>query len=144
MKREAIVNTIGMLSIAIFLLGSVPTLYAQSQSQIEQVKEIDEQKLKTAFGDAFTSEVVAKCETDFESLDNCLELEYISPTTAVFNGAYYVYNQTLVSNNPNTFLWKAMDILQSKGYIVESVVTSGQGTSDIPTNYHVVMLKKAS
>ena len=54
---------------------------------MDQVKEIDEQKLKTAFGDAFTSEVVAKCETDFESLDNCLELEYISPTTAVFNGA---------------------------------------------------------
>ena len=96
-------------------------------------------QFKKVFGDKFTSELSSKCGTI--PID-CLEVEYESPNTIVLQGDYLVFNSTLADNNPNQVIWKAVDNLKTKGFVIDSVVLSGAGSQENPNVYHVIMSKK--
>ena len=96
-------------------------------------------QFKKVFGDKFTAELSSKCGAI--PID-CLEVEYESPNTIVLQGDYLVFNSTLADNNPNQVIWKAVDNLKLKGFVIDSVVLSGVGSQGNPNVYHVIMSKK--
>jgi hypothetical protein len=104
-------------------------------------KELSSQtsQLKKVFGDKFTSELSSKCGIISTS---CVEVEYESPNTIVLRGDYLIFNSTLTDYNANQFIWKAVDDLKTKGFVINSVTMGGVGSQGNPNLYHVIMSKK--
>jgi hypothetical protein len=104
-------------------------------------KELSSQtsQLKKAFGDKFTSELSSKCGIIPTS---CVEAEYESPDTVVLRGDYLIFNSSLTNYNANQFIWKAVDDLKTKGFVIDSVAMGGVGSQGNPNLYHVIMSKK--
>ncbi|MFL6469919.1 MAG: hypothetical protein ACJ71H_03600 [Nitrososphaeraceae archaeon] len=45
---------------------------------------------------------------------------------------------TLYDNFPNQFIWKSVDDLKTKGFVIDSVITRRVGSEGNPNVYHVI------
>lgn len=74
----------------------------------------------------------------------CVELEYESPTTIVLHGHLLLQGlsaESFVRQEYNSYLWWPVDAAKNLGFVISSVIFSGQGTESDPYIYHVVMSK---
>jgi hypothetical protein len=116
---------------SIFLIGNQELTFGQP-SKVEQ------QELTKLFGETFTNEILSKCDIS----DECAIVEYSSPNIVVLHGDIYLYNQTKTGRSSNTFLWRAVNTLESNGFMVNSVGIAGEGSKNLPNRYHIIMLKQ--
>jgi hypothetical protein len=96
-------------------------------------------QIKKVFGDKFVSDLSSKCGS--QSI-TCLDVEYESPNTTIIRGDYIILNMTLGDNFPNQFIWKDVDNLKTKGFVIDSVVLSGVGSKETLMSIIMIMSKK--
>jgi hypothetical protein len=128
MNHVCIIILFGMLSI--FMIESQVQTFAQPS-------ELEQQESTKLFGEAFTNEILAKCDIT----DDCTVVEYSSPNIVVLHGDIYLYNKTNMDYNSNTFLWRAVNTLETNGFTINSVSIAGEGSKDLPSKYHIIMSK---
>ncbi len=87
----------------------------------------------------FTQLFQEKLHDPFLILD--ADVIYQSPTTVVLEGEKLSVNASQGGYVNNEFLWQGVDLVKQYGYEIDSVATSGLGTRDNPTSFHVIMSK---
>jgi hypothetical protein len=87
-------------------------------------------QLNKVFGEKLASELSSECTGTIPS--SCIEIEYGSPNI-VFHGEYLLFNSTLTDYSPNQAIWKVVDGLKVKGFVIDSVALGGVGSKGNPT-----------
>jgi hypothetical protein len=83
----------------------------------------------------------AKLTPGAESLSTlCVSMLYESDTTIVLKGNLLII-QSDVGYIDNPFIWQAVDEFKVQGYVVDSVLLSGQGSRANPHDLRVLMSK---
>lgn len=88
----------------------------------------------------FTQLFQEQLQSRFLTLD--AKIVYQSPTTVVIEGDKLTVGETGGGLIDNEFLWQGVDLVKQYGYEIDSVAMSGLGTTDNPTNYHVILSKQ--